>query len=127
MSRFAKYLMTGLLGAVLVAPIAAARPRVFVRGFYGPVFYGPGFNGWYGPGPYAYVPGPNTGSVKINTKAKDTAVFVDGGFAGTVGQLKTFHLRPGTHNIELRDPSGHSFFQERINTIAGKTVKINPE
>jgi hypothetical protein len=58
---------------------------------------------------------------------KDAAVYVDGGYAGTVGKLKTFTLRPGTHDVELRDPSGHSFYQERIEVIAGKTIKISPD
>jgi hypothetical protein len=57
---------------------------------------------------------------------KDTSVFVDGGFAGTVGQLKTFKLHPGTHNIELRAPDGHTLYQESVDVIAGKTLKITP-
>jgi hypothetical protein len=124
MSKFAKLFATGLLAVGMVAPIASARPPlVFVGGYYGPAFYGPVGYGWYGPGPYG---GPVTGSVKIETKAKDAAVFVDGGYAGTVGQLKTFKLRPGTHNLELRGPDGHSFYQERIEVVAGKTLKIAP-
>jgi hypothetical protein len=57
---------------------------------------------------------------------KDASVFVDGGYAGTVGKLKTFQLRPGSYNIELRDHDGHSFYQERIEVIAGKTLKLVP-
>jgi hypothetical protein len=126
MSRILKLALTGLLALATLAPIASASPRFFVRGYFGPTFYGPA---WYGPawvGPYGYVPGPNVGKVKIETKMKNAAVFVDGGYAGTVGQLKTFPLRPGNHNIELRGPDGHSFFQERIMVIAGKTAKIIP-
>ena len=115
-----------------VAPAIAAarRPIVVFRGYYGPAFYGPAWYGWYGPGwvaPYGYVPGPSGGSVKIDSRMKDAAVYVDGGYAGTVGRLKTFTLRPGTHDLELRDPSGHSFYQERIEVIAGKTIKISPD
>jgi hypothetical protein len=101
-----------------------ARPRIFIGGYFGPTFYGPA---WYGPGwvaPYGYVSGPVTGSVKFETKFKDAAVYVDSAYAGTVGGLKTFHLRPGDHNIELRDHDGHSFYQERVEVIAGKTLKI---
>lgn len=124
MTKLSKLLISGLLAAGIVAPIASARPPfVVVRG---PAFYGPAWYGWYGPGPYAYVGGPITGSVKIETKARDAGVFVDGGYAGTVGQLKTFKLRPGTHNLELRSPDGHTFYQERIQVIAGKTLKVNP-
>jgi hypothetical protein len=125
MNRFTKVFMTGVLALAVVAPIASARPpAVFFRGYYGPAFYGPV---WYGPawvGPYGYV--PNAGSVKIDTHMKDAAVFVDGGYAGTVGQLKTFHLRAGAHDLELRGPDSHTFYQEGITVVAGKTLKIQP-
>ena len=68
----------------------------------------------------------NIGSVKFDTKAKDAAVYVDGGYAGTVGQLKTFHLKPGSHQLELRAPDGHSFYQEQVTVIAGKTLTLHP-
>jgi len=45
---------------------------------------------------------------------KDASVFVDGGYAGTVGKLKTFHLRPGAYNIELRDHDGRSFIRSAL-------------
>lgn len=134
MNRFAKVLMTGVLAAAAFAPIASARPPVVVirGGFYGgPAFYGPAF-GWYGPawygpyGYYGYVSAPNSGSVKIDTKDKNASVFVDGAFAGTVGDLKTFHLKTGDHAIELRGPDGNSFYQEHIDVIAGKTIKLTP-
>jgi hypothetical protein len=131
MSRFTKLFITGFLALAAFVPIASARrPIVVFRGYYGPAFYGPAWYGGYGPGwigPYGYVPGPSTGSVKIDSKMKDAAVYVDGGYAGTVGQLKTFKLRPGTHNVELRDPSGHSIYQERIDVIVGKTIRISPD
>jgi hypothetical protein len=126
MSRYLKLSMIALLAVVCVAPVASARPFVVVGGYFGPAYYGPA---WYGPGwvaPYGYVRGPVTGSVKFDTKMKDAAVYVDGGYAGTVGKLKTFHLRPGSYNIELRDHDGHSIYQERIEVIAGKTLKLVP-
>ena len=130
MSRYLKLSMIALLALVCIVPAASARPRVFVGGYFGPGYYGPAWYGpgwgWYGPGPYAYERAPITGSVKIDTKMKDAGVYVDGGFAGTVDQLKTFHLRPGEHDIELRTHDGQSFYTEHINVIAGKTLKINP-
>jgi hypothetical protein len=51
-------------------------------------------------------------------------VFVDGGYAGTVKQLGTFPLRPGTHDLELRDPSGQTMLQEKVDVVAGKTIKL---
>jgi PEGA domain-containing protein len=127
MSRYLKLFMIALLAVVCIAPVASARPFVVVGGYYGPAYYGPA---WYGPGwgaPYGYVRGPVTGSVKFDTKMKDAAVYVDGGYAGTVEKLKTFHLKPGSHDVELRDHEGHAFYQERIEVIAGKTLKLVPQ
>jgi hypothetical protein len=128
MTRYLKYLAMGILGLAVLVPAASARPVVFVGGF-GAAWYGPGYYGWYGPayyGPYAYgaYPAPNVGKVKFDTKIKEAKVYVDGGFAGTVHQLGTFPLRPGTHNIELRDPSGQTIFQEKVDVVAGKTIKL---
>ncbi len=126
MSRYLKLSMIALLAVVFLAPVASARPFVVVGGYFGPAYYGPA---WYGPGwvaPYGYARGPVTGSVKFDTKMKDAAVYVDGGYAGTVGQLKTFQLKPGSHDIELRTHDGNSFYQEGIDVLAGKTLKIVP-
>ena len=128
MTRYLKYLAIGLLGLAVLVPAASARPVVFVGGF-GPAWYGPAYYGWYGPayyGPYGYAayPAPNVGKVKFDTKMKDAKIYVDGGFAGTVHQLGTFPLRPGTHNIELRDPSGQTIFQEKVDVVAGTTIKL---
>ena len=120
----------GLLGLAVLVPAASARPVVFVGGYFGPGWYGPAYYGWYGPGyyygPYGYAayPAANIGKVKFDTKMKDAKVYVDGGFAGTVKQLGTFSLRPGTHNIELRDPAGQVIFQEKVDVLAGKTIKL---
>src|ERR1700688_5143040 len=127
MTRYWKYSAMLLLALAIFVPVASARPGFFYRGYFGGPFYGPAYYGWYGPsyyGPYAAAPAPFEGKVKIDTKMKDASVFVDGGYAGTVGQLKTFPLRPGTHNIELRDTSGQTIFQERIDVLAGKTTKL---
>ena len=128
MTRYLKYLAMGLLGLAILVPAASARPVVFVGGF-GPAWYGPAYYGWYGPAyyvPYGYpaYPAPSVRKVKFDTKMKDAKVYVDGGFAGTVHQLGTFPLRPGTHNIELRDPSGQTIFQEKVDVVAGKTIKL---
>ena len=131
MSRLLKISLIAILGLVTFVPMASARPRVFVGGYFGPGYYGPAYYGpsWYGPqwgGSYGYEHRPVTGSVKFQTKMKDASVYVDGGFAGTVGELKTFQLRPGTHNLELRDREGNSIFQDQVNVIAGKTLKLTP-
>lgn len=80
--------------------------------------------GWYEP--YSFVPGPNAGKVKFDTKLKDAQVYVDGGYAGKVAQLGTFPLRAGTHDIELRGADGQTVHQEHVDVIAGKTVTLKP-
>src|ERR1700720_2936555 len=98
MYRYLKLSTITLLAVLCIAPLASARPRVFVGGYFGPGYYGPAFYGpaWYGPGwgwygsgwapyGYGYTAAPTTGSVKFETKMKDASVYVDGGYAGTVG------------------------------------------
>ena len=135
MSRYLKLSMVAILALVCIVPAASARPPFYVRGYFGPAYYGPAYYGWYGPGwgapygpygYYGYVGGPAMGSVKIDTKMKDASVYVDGGYVGTVGQLKTFRLKPGAHDVEVRDHSGNSFYRGQVDVIAGKTVKIVP-
>jgi len=80
-------------------------------------------------GPMATDPTPlrrNAGQVKLDTKVKDAQVFVDGSYAGTVRQLKTMTLRPGTYTIELR-AAGHARYAEKIYVIAGKRITLNPD
>jgi hypothetical protein len=50
---------------------------------------------------------------------------VDGGFADRVEKAKKFALRPGTHDIELRDSDGHTLFRERIAVIVDKTTELH--
>jgi hypothetical protein len=80
------------------------------------------------PYPYAYAPdymAENFGYVKIKTERKDTSVYVDGGFADKVEKAKKFALRPGTHDIELRDSDGRTLFQERVAVLVGKTTELH--
>ena len=79
------------------------------------------------PYPYAYPPdymATNFGYVKIKTDLKGALVYVDGGFADRVEKAKKFALRPGTHDIELRDSDGRILFQERVAVIVGKTTEL---
>jgi len=132
MSRFLKLSAIALLSLFFLVPAASAH---FRGGFAGA--YGPGW-GWYGPGwglygpygwgwgyPYGYAAIPNHGEVKLENVPKDALVYVDGGYAGTAGKLKKFPLRAGNHNIELRDPSGHAFNQQKIDVLPGKTLEIH--
>jgi hypothetical protein len=145
-NRVAGVAAAAVLALVLFAPAATAqRGGGFGGGHFGGGFYGGGFYagfgpglGWYGPGygygyyglgwyePYGYVAGNAGGKVKIDTHAKDSQVYVDGGFAGTVKQLGAFPLKAGTHEVELRQPNGQSFYKQSVDVIAGRTVDIKP-
>ena len=148
MSRFLKMFALALLAFLIIVPVASAqrgggfggRGGFGGHGSYGGGFYGGGW-GWYGPGwgwygPYAwgypygygyddYEAAPRYGDVKITDAGKDAMVYVDGGYAGRVGDLKKFRLSVGNHDIELRDPSGHVFKQEKIDVIGGRTLEIH--
>jgi hypothetical protein len=134
--KFWKASLVALVALVCLAPAAsvasAQRARVAVvygGGFYGPRWYGPGW-GWYGPGPGWYGPryyAPAAGKVKIVTNVKGNSIYVDGGFAGYTGKLKKFDLRPGPHQLEVRDRSGHAFYAQRIDVLRGKTLEVHPD
>ena len=91
---------------------------------WGPGWWGPGYYGWYGPG-YYYGYGPDSGKVKIVTPDKDASVFVDGGYVGPVAKAKKFQLEPGAHNLEIRDPSGRTVFNERVEIMRGHTTEVH--
>jgi hypothetical protein len=78
--------------------------------------------------PYAYSPyyvARNYGYVKLNTHGQDAAIYVDGGYAAKTHKTKNLALRPGNHDIELRDSGGHRFFQERVAVMVGQTTKVD--
>ncbi len=104
------------------APAAATQPRVVVVE---PVrVFDPFFEYPY---PYVYSPdymAENFGYVKIKTDQKDDSVYIDGGFADKIGKAKQFALRPGTHDIELRDSDGRQVFHERVAITVGKTTEL---
>jgi hypothetical protein len=67
---------------------------------------------------------PNTGEVKIDTDMKDASLYIDGGFVGPVRKFKKVELRPGNHDIELRDTSGSRLFDRRVQVIVGKSIEL---
>jgi hypothetical protein len=121
-----KLMMVCITAALMMAPVAAqARP---VRVFVGPGF-GWGYSPYWGgyPYPYGYYGyGPASGALKFDTSVKDAEVYIDGAYAGTVGKLKTMHLRPGNYDIEVR-AAGRTQFDEKVYVAAGKTLHLNPE
>ena len=120
-----KKMILVLAGALMtLAPLgASAAVRVFV----GPPAIGYGFYGpYWGPGYYApYAAYSNAGTVKIDSKAKDAEVFINGAYAGTIKDNKTMHLRQGNYTIEVRR-AGETTFSENVYVTAGKTLHISP-
>ncbi len=121
-------LACAIAGGLLVgmAPTASAqriRSRVVIveRG----PFFGP-FYPWYGYYPYppSYM-AENFGEVKIETHQKDAKVYIDGGYAARIKEAKKFALRPGNHDIELRNSDGQTFYQERVAVTIGHTTKLH--
>jgi hypothetical protein len=76
--------------------------------------------------PYAYrgYYAPAYGEVRIETHRKDLAVYIDGGYAAEIKKDKKFTLKPGNHQIELRDSDGQTVYQEQVAVTVGKTTKL---
>ena len=113
-----------------IAPVPQPSQRVVIVEpirVVNPFFYDPFFAYPY---PYAY-PYPTDymsehyGYVKIKTDLKDAKVYVDGGFANRIEKAKKFALRPGNHDIELRDSDGRTLFRERVAVLVGKTTELH--
>jgi len=113
--------LTLLLG---MAPSLMASP-VYIRPYTG-FYYGPPYH-WYHPwyGGPVYFPAPVTGELKITTEDKDARVYVDGGFLGIARKTKKFDLRPGNHDVELRDARGNVLYEEKVAIVPGHTTEFN--
>jgi PEGA domain len=128
-----KLLLAGIVALAMLPASAAAHGRrgVFFRPVIVPHVW-VGYGGWYDPfwGPYPYTPyvysHSDAGKVKLETKAKDAAVYIDGSYAGTVRDLKTISLRSGSYTIEIRAPGGRHY-EEKIYVIPGKTIHLRPD
>jgi len=103
--------------------VAVGRPYVY-GGFYRP-FWGPYWGPYWGPA-YGYYYAPNSGEVKLDTKAKDAQVFINGAYAGTTKENKSMRLRPGNYNIEIKE-AGRTEFAQNVYVEVGKTVHLHPE
>jgi hypothetical protein len=128
MRLFSIALAAAMTGGLLfgMAPAASAqriRGRVVIVGP-GP-FVGP-FYPYYGYYPYPprYM-AANYGEVEFKTHLKNADVYIDGGYAARIRETKKFALRPGNHDIELRDSDGRTFYQERVAVTIGHTTKLH--
>lgn len=131
MKSFRKAYIVALLGLLAFAPFASA--RVFIRGGYGPVWVGPPVYA-YGPYPYAYPYAYGypaeiryTGKLKIKNAMKGESIYIDGGFVGVTGKVNSIPLSAGTHDVQVRDAGGNTFYQEKVNIIGGRTTEIHPD
>ena len=105
------------------------RPRggVVVAGYYRPIFYDPFFYdpwfypyryGWYPPFPYGYGQFYDaSSSLRLQVSPRETEVFIDGYYAGTVddfdGFFQRLRLEPGEHEVQLY-LEGHRTVRQKV-------------
>ena len=112
-----------LLGVAPNASAQRVRSRVVIV-TPGP-YFGP-FYPWYGYYPYPpYYMAENYGEIKFDTHEKYADVYIDGAFAGRLKDTKKFALKPGNHDIELRNDDGQTLFQQEVAVTVGHTVKLH--
>jgi hypothetical protein len=111
---------------------------VFVGGYFYPslyranLYYG-GYRGYFGAPYYQWPPYYGggfydlSGAARLQVTPRETEVFIDGYYAGTVddfdGFLQRLRLEPGEHEIELY-LAGHRSFTQRIYLQPGRTFSI---
>lgn len=83
---------------------------------YYPEFYGPYLSS------YGAFYGRPLGEVKLETRSKAAEVYVNGGYAGVAGKLKTIWLEPGAYDLEVRGDDGA--YSKRIYVLSGKTLRL---
>jgi PEGA domain len=123
-TRSTTYLLAcALVGVALFRPADAeaqhrrgirsggGRPVVVVSGFYHRPWL---YDGWYGWGGGPYEP---SASLRLQVEPKNTEVFIDGYYAGTVDDFDGFFQRlrvePGEHDIQLY-LEGHKIVRQKI-------------
>jgi len=127
-----------LLTAFVVALTASAPTRVYAHvDPHGAVvvpaapyhYYDPFWYGWYGyQYPVAYPVYDNASSLRIQVEPRQTEVYVDGYYAGTVddfdGFFQRLHVSSGQHEIELY-LDGYRVVKQQIYLQPGATFKIH--
>ena len=100
---------------------AWSRPFFGSPFLFDPWYYGP----YWGAIPPAAYYQDSSGKVKLNVPDKDASVYIDGGFAGTVGGLKDIRIEPGTHDLKI--VSGNQSFEQKIYVLTGRTLNVHPD
>jgi hypothetical protein len=126
-------------GRVTVAP----RRSVIVGGYYRPYYYRPyfygGFYGFYDPfyypyyWQYPYYGGGYYGrydmssSLRLQVSPRNTEVFLDGYYAGSVddfdGFFQRLHVEPGEHDLQLYLP-GYRSVTQKVYLQPGNTFRV---
>lgn len=103
-------------GRRAVPRVAPRRGSVVVAAYYRPLFvplfYDPFYDPWWYPYPFGWYPPygyyglvHGTAPVRLQVTPRETEVFVDGYYAGTVddfdGVFQRLHLEPGGHEVTL--------------------------
>lgn len=63
------------------------------------------------------------GKVKLQASPKDAYVYINGAYAGTARQLKSFPLVSGAYDLEVK-ASGYRTFHKRIYILSNRTLHI---
>lgn len=117
--------------AVRVAP----RRTVVLGGYYYRPYYDPFYDPWFGfgyPGYRGYYGYQRryydmSAALRLQVKPRDTQVFLDGYYAGTVddfdGVFQRLDVQPGDHTLDLYLP-GHRSVQQKVFLQPGKTASV---
>jgi hypothetical protein len=101
-------------------------PFSFSVGFGAGYPYYAGYQYYPYPYPYGYAYDPS-GSLRLQVTPRETQVFVDGYYAGTVddfdGVFQRLNVEPGDHDLELYLP-GHRSLQQKIYLQPGRTFNV---
>ena len=132
-------MLTLVAGMALPKTTDGAHRRRHYRGYGYPSFhlgYAPGYYPSIGVG-YGFYPfsvgfsfqgGPKDprGTVRFDVYPKQTEVYVDGYYAGIVGDFGKLRLDPGGHDITLY-LDGHRVFAETVYASTGSSVRLHHE
>jgi hypothetical protein len=102
------------------------RPYYWYRPWFYDPWYPHGYYGWYQP--YGYYGGYDmSSSLRLQVEPKETEVFIDGYWAGTVDEFDGFfqrlHLEPGEHELQLY-LEGHRSIRQKIYLQPSATFRV---
>ena len=108
--------------------------RAYYRPFYAPYYFDPFFYGayyrpfsWYPYGAVAYGPYDGGAAVRVQVMPRDTEVYIDNYFAGTVddfdGMFQRLHIEPGPHDVTLYH-DGYRTVRQRIYIQPSGTFRV---